>query len=441
MKKYFLLLLIPLLPMMMYADGVEIDGIYYELITKIGEAKVIKKPTYLNDYKGNVVIPESVSYNGKQYNVSSIESYAFASSYVTSIVIPQSVTNIGECAFRECQGLTTVNIPNGVKSIGREAFLHCSITSITIPRNVESIGQFPFVFCDYLQSIKVESDNKYYDSRENCNAIIEKSSNTLISGCMNTIIPNSIKKIGILAFQGCSGLKSITIPSSVKIIEDNAFDECVLESITLSEGLNTIGKCVFRGSKITTIVIPNSVTSIGDAAFGNCDNLTTINIGENVKKIGSCTFSNCKEITDVYCYAKSVPANVGLSVNSAVYGKSLSDAFDGSLINYATLHVPSSSLNLYMSKQPWKNFGNIVAIEQEDNLTEVKAMPIMIRINDGVLNISGALKGTPISVYGMEGRQLTTSTAENGITKVPLITTDSIVTVKIGEKAMKIKLK
>lgn len=441
MKKYFLLLLIPLLPMMMYADGVEIDGIYYELITKIGEAKVIKKPTYLNDYKGNVVIPESVSYNGKQYNVSSIESYAFASSYVTSIVIPQSVTNIGECAFRECQGLTTVNIPNGVKSIGREAFLHCSITSITIPRNVESIGQFPFVFCDNLQSIKVESDNKYYDSRENCNAIIEKSSNTLISGCMNTIIPNSIKKIGILAFQGCSGLKSITIPSSVKIIEDNAFDECVLESITLSEGLNTIGKCVFRGSKITTIVIPNSVTSIGDAAFGNCDNLTTINIGENVKKIGSCTFSNCKEITDVYCYAKSVPANVGLSVNSAVYGKSLSDAFDGSLINYATLHVPSSSLNLYMSKQPWKNFGNIVAIEQEDNLTEVKAMPIMIRINDGVLNISGALKGTPISVYGMEGRQLTTSTAENGITKVPLITTDSIVTVKIGEKAMKIKLK
>ena len=183
--------------------------------------------SYSNEYSGNVVIPSSVVYNGNTY----------------------SVTSIGNSAFYECYGLTSVTIPNSVTSIDDYAFHNCS----------------------GLTSIKVESGNQKYDSRDNCNAIIEKSSNTLISGCKNTIIPNSVTSIGNYAFDGCSGLTSITIPNSVTSIGDYAFDGC---------------------SGLTSVTIPNSVTSIGSEAFRGCSGLTSVIIGSGVLSIGSSAFYN-----------------------------------------------------------------------------------------------------------------------------------------------------
>ena len=167
----------------------------------------------------NTIIPNSVT---------EIGNLAFdACDSLTSIVIPNSVTSIGQYAFYDCSGLTSINIPNSVTSIGHGAFAWCSgLTSIVIPNSVTEIGVGVFDDCTELASIVVESGNPRYDSRNNCNAIIETANNMLIVGCMNTTIPNSVTVIGYWAFYSCSGLTSIDIPNSVTAIGDSAFYDC-----------------------------------------------------------------------------------------------------------------------------------------------------------------------------------------------------------------------
>ena len=167
----------------------------------------------------DLVIPNSVTSIGERafYNCSGL----------TSVTIPNSVTSIGSEAFEGCSGLASITIPNSVTSIGEHAFDRCSgLTSITIPNSVTSIGEYAFERCSGLTSITVAQGNTKYDSRDNCNAIIESASNKLIAGCKTTIIPNSVTSIGDYAFYNCSGLTSVTIPNSVTSIGYSAFRGC-----------------------------------------------------------------------------------------------------------------------------------------------------------------------------------------------------------------------
>ena len=143
MKKHLLFFLFMLLPMAASAQSVEIDGIYYNLVSKIQEAEVTQNP---NNYTGSVVIPEKVTYESVEYSVTSIGNHAFSHcSGLTSITIPNSVTSIGGFAFSGCFGLTSVTIGSGVTSIGDNAFDGCyGLTSITIPNSVTSIGDGAF---------------------------------------------------------------------------------------------------------------------------------------------------------------------------------------------------------------------------------------------------------------------------------------------------------
>ena len=239
----------------------------------------------------SVTIPNSVTSIGN-------DAFCYCKG-LTDVTIGNSVTSIGINAFYECTSMTSITIPNSVTSIGAQAFYGCSgLTSVTIPNSVTSIGGYAFASCSGLTSVVVETGNIVYDSRENCNAIIETATNTLITGCQNTTIPNSVTSIGSGAFRYCSGLTSVTIPNSVTSIGYGAFIACSgLTSVTIPNSVTSIGNNAFAGcSSLTSVTIPNSVTSIGERAFWGCYGLTSV-----VVKNGNIVYDsrdNCNAIIE-----------------------------------------------------------------------------------------------------------------------------------------------
>ena len=331
-----LLLLALLLPAGAAAYNFEESGIYYNYCNNPGSsdyAVEVTSPPSVDNYAGTVIIPATVTHDGNTYSVISIGKRAFyRCNNLKSVVIPNSVTTIGDEAFNLCIRLENVNIPNAVTSIGKSAFSSCNLTRVTIPASVTSIGQNAFVSCANLTDIAVESGNTRYDSRDDCNAIIETASNTLITGCQNTVIPNSVIAIGSSAFAGCHTLESITIPNSIVSIGDLAFYACDLTSITIGPSLASIGERVFTYCSLANIVvesgnktfdsrdncnaiietatntlvvggqntiIPNTVTSIGSYAFAGCRDLISMTIPNSVTTIGSNVFQYCNGLENV----------------------------------------------------------------------------------------------------------------------------------------------
>lgn len=272
---------------------------------------------YLTNYVGqsaSVELPDN--YNGENYE---IFDYAFAGLInLTIIDIPYGITSIGEGAFYNCHNLVTVSIPECVTSIaanafydnrnleslnipeelvtiGDRAFYGCEkIRSLTIPRNVTSIGKFAFLYCHSLSRIIVDSDNSVYDSREDCNAIIETGSNTLILGCSVTDIPESVISIGDYAFYGNKNLSHVTIPKGVVSIGKYAFYECSnLVNITISEGLVSIAEKAFQYCNSLQRIINNSGLSLSSGASDNgyiAYKANTILNGNNFTTIGDFQF-------------------------------------------------------------------------------------------------------------------------------------------------------
>lgn len=242
-----------------------------------------------------IVIPEWVRY---------IENNAFEDcTNLTSIEIPRSVTSIRDKAFKNCTGLTSIEIPDSVTNIGKKAFEGCTgLTSIVIPSSVECIGSGVFKNCSSLTSIKVDKCNEYFDSREDCNAIIQTCNNTMLAACnKTTLIPSDVRKIGDYAFFGMTNLTSIEIPSSVTSIGRWAFSGCAgLTSLKVPDGVSSIGWCAFEGcSGLTSINIPNRLKFIPWGAFSECKGLASIKIPDSVTSIDMRAFFGCTGLTSV----------------------------------------------------------------------------------------------------------------------------------------------
>ncbi len=292
------------------AHDFEVDGIYYYItsdtdLTAAVTYRGTSYDSYSNEYGGAVIIPSTVTYNSKTYRVTDIRSYAFYNcSNLTSVTLPESVTSIWNGAFYGCSSLTSITLPESVASIGSHAFYGCSsLTSITIPASVTSIGVSAFIGCTSLVSLVVAEGNAKYDSRDNCNGIIETSTNTLIVGCSHTTIPKTVTSIGESAFYGITKLTSFVIPNFVTSIGSYAFSDCTnLRSIEIPNTITTIGDNAFSNCySLASIDIPNSVTSIGSCAFSGCYSLGTITIPESVTSMGREAFRNCMGELIVNC--------------------------------------------------------------------------------------------------------------------------------------------
>lgn len=199
-------------------------------------------------------------------------------------------------------GLYNVVVTDDVTEIPDEEFEWCTnMVKITISKSVKKIGVNAFKSCSNLSSIVVDDENAYFDSRNNCNAIISKSSNKLIVGCKNTVIPNGIKSIGDGAFDSNSSLKEITIPDSVTEIGASAFSYCTnLEKINMPANLEKIGESAFSEcARLLEIKIPDSVTEIGSNAFYDCAGLSEINIPSGLKKINQETYAYCSGLKKI----------------------------------------------------------------------------------------------------------------------------------------------
>ena len=418
----------------------EVDGIYYNILSISDLTVEVKSGD--NKYSGEVIIPSTVSYKSKTLTVTSIGNGAFAScdgltsitipnsvtsivdgafygcSGLTSITIGNSVTSIGDLAFYGCSGLTSVTIGNSVTSIGDQAFYGCSgLTSITIPNSVTSIGYGAFECCSRLTSVIIGNsvtsigDYAFRDcdilltvvnlsnltltkgSREYgfvayyANEVINFPNGDVVDdfifstsdnkhtlakyfGSKNVIIlPKDYNgdsyAIGDYAFKNCTGLTSITIPNSVTSIGDQAFAYC---------------------SGLTSITIPNSVTSIGYGAFYGCSGLTSVTIGNSVTSIGDLAFKNCTGLTSIYLLGKT-PPTVG------------SNNFTNKQYMNMIVYVPKGTLATYQAADTWKNFWDIQEFDAT-GIEDVNATTYKIT-TDGIQFT--AADGKAVAIYTVAG--------------------------------------
>ena len=306
----------------------------------------------ITGYKGEdikVVVPSEIGEN--KAKVTRIASDAFAYTKIEEIIMPDSIVSIGSYAF-EYSNLKTIQIPSGVQRIGRGLFTNCNnletitvsdknevydsrnecnaiidtdtntlilgcknttipdtvikigaaafegsgVVSIVIPSQVQNIGKGAFGDNDVLETIEVDIDNPYYDSREDCNAIIETASNKLISGCQNSHIPDGITTIGEYAFYWTDNLSDIAIPDTVVKIEEGAFWGAGLKSLVLPESVTYIGDDAFLGCYIENVEIPKNVTHIGSNPFENCNALKEIVVAVDNENYDS--RNNCNAIIE-----------------------------------------------------------------------------------------------------------------------------------------------
>ena len=418
MKKVYLLFLLALLPFVLYADPIAINGIYYDVNPELKTAEVASSGS--GKYSGEIDIPEEITYEGVKYSVTSIGRSFYGCSGLTSVTIPNSVISIDGYAFYNCSGLTSVTIPNSVTSIGSNAFsgtawynnqpdgivyagkvlytykgtmpdgtkvkikdgtlgisgvafYNCSgLTSVTIPNSVKSIGDYAFEFCTGLTSIMIPNSVTsiglcpLHGCSSLTSIIVEEGNTAYYSHNCNAIIETASNTL-------IAGCNNTTIPNGVTSIGSSSFFNCSgLTSITIPNSVTLIGISAFTGcSGLTSVTIPNSVTTIYPYAFSGCKSLTSISIGSGLTEIWGHAFENSSELLDVYCYAEDVPGITGFN---AGFDEGDEPRHLFSTLGNATLHVPAGSVDAYKAGSYWNmNFKEIVGFTGSVKLSKSKA--------------------------------------------------------------------
>ena len=355
MRRFYLFAVAFLWSLMIHAVTVEIDGIAYYINLKTGLTEVTSNSAH--PYSGDIVIPETIVYEGTQYTVTGIGEKAFFQKNITSVTFPNSITSIGASAFMYCQVLDSIEIPEHVTIIPTDAFASCqNLKHVKLPEGLTEIGNSAFNSCNGLDSILIP------------NTVITIQG-WAFAGCENLSyvkIPQQLKTVGQGAFGSCRSLAYVDIPdlSSWAMINFNNYtanpllyaqrlivkgeeitDLVIPDDVTYISG-NAFRSCV----NLTSVTIGNHVRSIGLGAFMECSNITSITIGEDVTSIARLVFYRCTKVTSVTSYPRKVPTTA-------------SDAFDATLLENATLYVAESAFDKYYRSDPWKNFKEMIALE------------------------------------------------------------------------------
>ena len=444
MKKQVLFIVLMLMPLMVSAQT-KINGIYYWLNSKDKVASVTclyedNEPGNadcgvhpVSSYSGEIIIPQSVYYNGVTYTVTSIGCNAFYSCEgLTSVVVPNSVKTIaGESeyidiynpqygAFSNCTDLISINIPNSITYIGSDAFKGCnglkkitfnckrigqwfanmnSVQEVIIGEEVTSIDDNAFFGCSGLTSViinditawcKIDFDNIYSNP-------LFYAKHLYLGGeeLKDLVFPDEVTSICNYAFYNGSSLTSVKLPSSITIIGNDAFKNCSsLKSVKIddltswckidfsncySNPLSFAKHLCINEEELKGLVIPKGVKSIGNYTFFNGSSLSSVMLSDNIISIGSKAFANCPEIKEVYCYAKDVPTISNDTFENSYY------------IKWATLYVPESSVDLYKASA-WSQFGNIVGITG-GNEGERCEKPVITLLANGKIKVESATEG------------------------------------------------
>ena len=306
--------------------AVLIDGIYYNLNYKSCLAEVTNRLGGIwggsKSYSGSVEIPSTITFGGMEHIVMYIGDNAFnVCTDLTSVTIPNSVKSIGNSAFYYCKKLKSITIPDGVRDIGKSAFNMCGLTSVKFGNSVNSIGDAAFSDCSGLKSVSLPNSVTY----------IGTSAFSRCTGLESITIPNSVMRIGSYAFSGCWNLASVSIPNSLTMIERNTFENCV---------------------SLKSVTIPDGVTSIDNLAFSGCSSLKSVTIPNSVTRMGNLVFTNCNELTSVY----------SLIVEPfEIYENVFVD--DNSNFTSATLYVPKGTKAKYEATPAWNKFQKIEEIQ------------------------------------------------------------------------------
>ena len=270
----------------------ELSGLYYN-ITSDTTAEVTYDVNHFNTYTGDVIIPETVTYEGVTYTITAVgyEAFQNCEGNLTSVVVANTVTSIGEKAFASCPKLRTVILPNSVETIGAMTFDGCtSLTTVRLPQGITVLPREMFDYCESLISFEIPSTVTRIES-----GVFRAT------GLRSINIPESVTFIGASAFNGCNSLDTLWVPNTVTEIGTSAFAGCDnLQSIHLPEAMETIPSYLLKDcTSLTSINIPSTVTEMGEHSFENCSSLTEVDIPASVTAFGESVFKGCRSLVTV----------------------------------------------------------------------------------------------------------------------------------------------